>query len=183
MTRVRLLLGLAGLVAVVFPASAAANPPFPNSTYNLDPPGAPPGATPIGVLFIPPGGDQPGAKLLPGSYVEAPCVPSDGTAPFTAHVGLGEIPINNPAGVINAFPTDVQKVPPPDSPGTLTVRFFIRWFPSVSSAPMGSPGPGQTFSLPPGDTGSGNVSGRNNPTVTGNPGFCSFNLNFVATKV
>jgi hypothetical protein len=175
MTRMRLLLGLAGLGAVVFPASAAANPPFPNSTYALSAGGAL-----IGQLNIPAGGDQQGASLGPGSYVNADCVASGQTL-FSARVDLAGIPINNPAGVINAFPTSVTRTP--ESPGTLTVRFFIRWFPSVSSAPMGSPGPGQTFSLPPGDIGSGNVSGRNNPTTPGDPGFCSFNLNFVATKV
>jgi hypothetical protein len=88
---------------------------------------------------------------------------ASGQTLFSARVDLAGIPINNPAGVINAFPTSVTRTP--ESPGTLTVRFFIRWFPSVSSAPMGSPGPGQTFSLPPGDIGSGNVSGRNNPTT------------------
>jgi hypothetical protein len=169
MTRVRLLLGLAGLIAVVFPASAAANPPVPNRYYDLLVDGAS-----IGQLHV----DQQGARLDDDSFVNAACVASD-APPFTAHIVLAGIPINNPAGVINAFPTTVTK-DPAESPGTLTVRFFIRWFPLVSSAPMGSPGPGQTFSLPPGDTGSGNVSGRNNPTVTGAPGFCSFNLNFVA---
>jgi hypothetical protein len=176
MTRVRLLLGLAGLVAVVFPASAAANPPVPDSTYALPADGAS-----IGELHIPGNGNQPGASLGGGSVVKADCVASGQTL-FTAVVDLAGIPINNPAGVINAFPTKVTK-DPLDSTGTLTVRFFIRWFPSVSSAPMGSPGPGQTFSLPPGDIGSGNVSGRNNPTVAGGPGFCSFNLNFFARKV
>jgi len=177
MTRVRLLLGLAGLVAVVFPASAAANPPFPNSTYNLLADGPS-----IGGLHIPGNGDQQGATLGDGSFVNADCVASGQTL-FTVRVDLARIPINNPAGVINAFPTSVTRTP--ESPGTLTVRFFIRWFPSVSSAPtqsppMGAPGPGQTFSMPPGDIGSGNISGRNNPTVAGGPGFCSFNLNFFA---
>ena len=118
MTRVRLLLGLAGLVAVVFPASAAANPPFPNSTYNLLADGPS-----IGGLHIPGNGDQQGATLGDGSFVNADCVASGQTL-FTARVDLARIPINNPAGVINAFPTSVTRTPA--SPGTLTVRFFIR---------------------------------------------------------
>jgi hypothetical protein len=181
MTRVRLLLGLAVLVAVVFPASAVANPPIPSSTYNLctSSPCVPGGSAFIGQLHIPANGDQQGALLDEGSFVDAPCV-AGGPPLFIAHVVLDGTPINNPAGVINAFPPPdkLTKIPPPGGtvpPGTLTVRFFIRWFPSVSSAPTG-----QTFSLPPGDIGSGNVSGRNNPTVSGGPGFCSFNLNFSA---
>jgi hypothetical protein len=180
MTRVRLLLGLAGLVAVVFPASAAASPPFPNSTYDLFANGGL-----VGQLNIPADGDQPGATLGRRSFVIADCVASGQTL-FRARVRLAGIPINNPAGVINAFPTRVLRTP--ESPGTLTAQFFIRWFPSVSSAPtqtppMGAPGPGQTFSTPPGDIGTGTLSGRNNPTVPVGPGFCSFNLSFFAQKV
>jgi hypothetical protein len=37
-------------------------------------------------------------------------------------------------------------------------------------------GRGQTLSMPLGEIGSGSVSGRNNPTVAGGPGFCSVNL-------
>jgi hypothetical protein len=159
MTRVRLMLGLAVLVAVVFPASAVANPPIPG-TYDLRAGGV--DGPSIGVVNVDP---ITGAKLVDPSFVEAACVPSDPL--ITAHANLAGIPINNPAGVINAFPTDATT-------STLTMRFFIRWFPSVSSAPTG-----QTFSLPPGDTGSGNFSGRNNSTTA----FCSFNLNFVAVLV
>jgi hypothetical protein len=181
MTRITLLLALAGIGAALPAASAGANPPFPNSTYNLN---ATAGGALIGKLFIPAGGDQPGAILGSGSYVEAGCVASGQTL-FTARVDLAGIPINNPAGVINAFPTNTTKTP--ESPGTLSTRFFIRWFPSVAGAPtqsppMGPPGPGQSFSMPPGDIGTGNVSGRNNPTAPGAPGFCSFNLSFFAKK-
>jgi hypothetical protein len=180
-TRMKLVLAMAGLGAALFPASAGANPPFPNSIYDLLAGGAP-----IGRLYIPANGNQPGATLGGGSYVSAECV-GGGERLFTARVNLAGIPINNPAGVINAFPTSVEK-DPPNSPGTLNARFFIRWFPSVSSAPtqrppMGPPGPGQTFSMPPGDVGTGNVSGRNNPTAPGAPGFCSFNQNFFAQKL
>jgi hypothetical protein len=187
MGRVTMLLALAGIGAGLLAASAGANPPFPSSTYNLYAGSAPIGPM-IGQLVIPAGGDQPGARLGGGSYVEAGCV-AGGPPLFTARIDLAGTPINNPAGVINAFPppTAMTKIPP-DSPGTLSSRFFIRWFPSVASAPTqnpptGPPGPGQTFSMPPGDVGTGNVSGRNNPTAPGTPGFCSFRLNFFAQKL
>ena len=44
------------------------------------------------------------------SVVNAACVASD-APPSTAQVDLDGIPINNPAGVINAFPTKATKHP------------------------------------------------------------------------
>jgi hypothetical protein len=90
-------------------------------------------------------------------------------------------------GVINAFPTSVTRTP--ESSGTLTVRFFYPSVPvglerSHTKSAEGDSGAGvRRYRCPPGEIGSGNVSGRDNPTVAGGPGFCSFNLNFFAQKV
>jgi hypothetical protein len=182
MTGRKLSLGLAtaAVGAGVLAAPAAANPPFADSSYDLLAGGAV-----IGKAVIGPGGDKPGATLAAGSYVNADCV-SGATKLFTAHVDLAGTPVSNPAGVINAFPAGTKD--PPASPGTLTTRFFLRWFPSVSGAPTqapptGPPGGGQGGSGPaPGDTGSGNFSGRNSPSSQAEGGFCSFNLSFVPKK-
>jgi hypothetical protein len=175
-------LGIAA-IAGFLAAPAAANPPFEKSSYDLLVGGAV-----IGKAVVGPGGDKAGATLAAGSYIEADCA-SGSTKLFTAHVDLAGTPINNPAGVINASPAATKK---PDSPGTLSTRFFIRWFPSVSSAPSGAPtqgpptggsGSGQGASGPaPGDTGSGSFSGRNSPASHTAGGFCSFSLSFVAQK-
>jgi hypothetical protein len=181
MISIKFSLGLA-IVAVgagVLATPAGANPPFAGSTYDLLAGGAV-----IGRAVLGPNGDQPGATLVAGSYVNADCVSGTATL-FTAHVDLAGTPINNPAGVINAFPA---ATPPPGHTGTLTTRFFVRWFPSVSGAPTqpaptGPPGGGQGASGPgPGDTGSGNFSGRNSPASQTAGGFCSFSLSFVAKK-
>ena len=171
---------LAAIAAGLLAAPAAANPPFASSWYELRAGGAR-----IGMLVTGPGGDQPGATLADGSYVDADCL-SGAAKLFTVHVDLTGTPINNPAGVINAVPA-ATKVP--DIPGTLTTRFFIRWFPSVATAPTqgapsGPPGAGQGTSGPaPGDTASGSFGGRNSPASPTAGGFCSFSLSFVAQKV
>jgi hypothetical protein len=183
MTSSRLSLGLAiaAISAGVIAIPAAANPPFPDSTYDFTA-----GGVLIGKAVIGANGDKPGATFAAGSYVDAACTSGAETL-FTAHVDLAGTPINNPAGVVNAFPA-ATKIPA-DKPGTLTTRFFLRWFPSVSGAPTqrppsGPPGGGQGASGPaPGDTGSGNFSGRNSPSSQTEGGFCSFNLSFVAQKV
>jgi hypothetical protein len=167
----------AGLLA----APAAANPPFANSSYDLLAGGAL-----IGKAVVGAGGQQPGATLAAGSYIDAGCV-SGATTLFTAHVDLAGTPVNNPAGVVTATPAATKT--PASSSGTLSTRFFLRWFPSVAgaptqAAPMGAPGPGQGASGPaPGDTGSGTFSGRNNPSSATAGGFCSFSVSFVAQKV
>jgi hypothetical protein len=182
MTRIKFSLGLA-IVAIgagVLATPAGANPPFANSSYNLLAGGAV-----IGQAVLGPNGDQPGATLAAGSYVNADCVSGTVTL-FTAHVDLAGTPINNPAGVINAFPAATKA---PETSGTLTTRFFLRWFPAVSgapkqTAPTGPPGAGQSAAGPaPGDIGSGNFSGRNSPSSTTEGGFCSFNVSFVAQKL
>lgn len=178
-----------------------ANPPFPNSTYNLYA-----NNQLVGVLKIPcspsapptcKGGDQPGATLDAGSYVEAACTTASGNS-FTAHSDLQGIAINNPAGVINAFPAASRKnviiVDP--SKGTdfgtlINPRLFMRWYPSQSGAPtqsppQGPPGGGQTASGPsPGDIGTGSFGGRNNPPSASSQRqfFCSFSQNFFAQKI
>jgi hypothetical protein len=192
MTSSRLSLGMAiaAIGAGVLAAPAAANPPFPDSTYNLTAGGAV-----IGKAVIGPNGDQPGATFGPGSYVDADCL-SGTQRLFTAHVDLAGTPISNPAGVVNAFPAATKDLP---VGGTLTSRLFLRWFPSASGAPTqgaptqgpptegaptGPPGGGQGASGPaPGDTGTGNFSGRNSPASQTDGTFCSFNVNFVAEKV
>jgi hypothetical protein len=172
---------LAAIAVGVLAAPAAANPPFAGSSYELRAGGAV-----IGKLMTGPGGDQPGATLAAGSYVDADCL-SGATKLFTVHVDLAGTPINNPAGVINAFPAGTKA---PAAPGTLTTRFFIRWFPSVASAPTQAPpsGPpgasqGGGSGPAPGDTGSGSFGGRNNPASPTAGGFCSFSLSFVAQKI
>jgi hypothetical protein len=183
-------LGIAA-IAGVLAAPAAANPPFEKSSYDFLAGGAV-----IGKAVVGAGGDKPGATLAAGSYIDADCA-SGSTKLFTAHVDLTGTPINNPAGVINASPAATKQ--PANSPGTLSTRFFIRWFPSVSSAPSGAPtqgpptgapgsgqgatGSGQGAAGPaPGDTGSGSFSGRNSPASHTAGGFCSFSLSFVAQK-
>jgi hypothetical protein len=173
-------LAVAAIGSGLLAAPAAANPPFANSSYDLLAGGALVGKTVVGA-----GGDQPGATLAAGSYINADCA-SGGMKLFTAHVDLAGTPVDNPAGVINAAPAATKD--PANSPGTLSTRFFIRWFPSVSSPPpKGSPpgpsGPGQGGSGPgPGDTGSGTFSGRNSPSSHTAGGFCSFSMSIVARK-
>lgn len=187
------LLGIAlGVVLLATPAWA--NPPFPNSTYNLFA-----NNRLVGVLKLPANGDQQGAALGAGSYVNADCTNNAGYQ-FTAHIDLAGIPINNPAGVINAFPPasgpnqrvfkQDQAGKPSNYPGTLSdPRFFMRWFPSTSGAPTQNPPQGQpsgqTASGPSaGDIGTGNVSGRNNPpSAQDQAHFCAIGLNFFAQKV
>jgi hypothetical protein len=179
----KLFIVVIAVAAALIAEPVAANPPFPNSTYNLYAGGL------VGKLYIPANGDQQGATLGAGSYVNADCTNNSGKL-FTVTLDLSGIPINNPAGVINAFlpPGKIKKTP--DGPGTIVnPRFFIRWFPSQAGAPtqsppMGNPGGGQTFSGPgPGDIGSGSVSGRNNPpSAQDQAHFCSFSLNLFAQK-
>jgi hypothetical protein len=188
MTRMKLL-GLVGLVcsgAALLAVPAGANPPYPNSTYHLYANNAE-----VGQLYMGPLADQQvGATLGPGSWVMVDCLAGT-TRLFTVRIDLGGTPINNPAGVINAFPP-LDKMTKLNNPtnvgGTLSgVRFFLRFFPRVGGAPTSSPPPqgapqaGTTFSLPsPGAIGTGNVSGRNNTATPGGPGFCSFSLNLFA---
>jgi hypothetical protein len=173
-------LGIAAIGAGLFAAPATANPPFANSSYDLLAGGAL-----VGKAVVAAGGDKPGATLAAGSYVNADCA-SGAMKLFTAHVDLAGTPVNNPAGVITATPAATKD--PATSPGTLSTRFFMRWFPSVSSAPTQGPpsgpsGPGQGASGPaPGDTGSGTFSGRNSPSSQAEGGFCSFSVSIVARK-
>jgi hypothetical protein len=119
------------------------------------------------------------------SYVEANCLhPSTGYK-FRARVNLTGLAINNPAGLINAT-APATKMNPSDFPGTLgDPRFSIRWFPSVARAPTASPPPqgppaeGATYSTPPpGEIGSGNISGTNNPpNAQDQTNFCTFREN------
>ena len=173
-------LGIAA-IAGVLAAPAAANPPFEKSSYDFLAGGAV-----IGKAVVGAGGDKQGATLAAGSYIDADCA-SGSTKLFTAHVDLAGTPVNNPAGVITATPAATKT--PAGNSGTLSTRFFLRWFPSVAGAPTqapptGAPGPGQGASGPgPGDTGSGTFSGRNNPSSATAGGFCSFSVSFVAQKV
>jgi hypothetical protein len=182
-------LGMAVVLVGVCATPVLANPPYPGSTYYLYANGQT-----VGVLTISPDGN----KLASPSYVNADCTNS-GYA-FTAHMVVDGLQINNPAGIINAFlPASGpnQRVfkqdkggAPSNWQGTMSdPRFFIRWFPSNSGAPtqsppQGPPGGGQQASGPgPGDIGTGNVSGRNNPPSARNQAwFCSFSLNFFAQK-
>ena len=179
---------MSALVVIGFALAATqawANPPFPNSTYNLWAGGL------VGVLKIPGNGDQAGATLGAGSYVEGLCTSASGNH-FTAHSDLQGIAISNPAGVINAFPaaSKLGAVPVPFL-GTLTnPRFFMRWYPSqggapTQSPPQGAPGGGQASGPSPGDIGSGSFGGRNNPPSAQlqSQYFCSFTVNFFAQKV
>ena len=174
------------VAAALIAEPVAANPPFPNSSYNLYA-----NNSWVGILNIPSNGDQQGATLGAGSFVNAVCANNAGPQ-FTAHLDLSGIPINNPAGVINAFlPASKISKNPPNYPGSLvSPRFFMRWFPSQASAPtqsppMGNPGGTQSSSGPgPGDIGSGSASGRNNPpSAQDQAHFCSFSRNLFAQKV
>lgn len=174
------------VAAALIAEPVAANPPFPSSSYNLYA-----NNSWVGILNIPSNGDQQGAALGAGSFVDAVC--SNNTGGFTAHLDLSGAPINNPAGVINYFvpANKITKKNPSNYPGTIVnPRFFMRWYPSQAGAPtqsppMGNPGGGTTFSLPsPGDIGTGSASGRNNPpSAQDQAHFCSFSLNLFAQKV
>jgi hypothetical protein len=181
----KLFIVMIAVAAALIAEPVAANPPFPNSTYNLYA-----NNSWVGILNIPSNGDQQGATLGAGSFVDAVCA-NNGGPQFTAHLDLSGIPINNPAGVINAFLGPDKITKRPSYPGSLvSPRFFMRWYPSVASAPtqsppMGSPGGSTNFSLPsPGDIGTGSASGRNNPpSAQDQAHFCSFSLNLFAQKV
>jgi prealbumin domain-containing protein len=106
------------------------------------------------------------------SYVEANCISPAAGYRFRARVVLTGLPINNPAGLINATApaTRTQLAGNFAAPyGTLgDPRFSIRWFPSIGGAPTASPptgyDPNATFSSPaPAEIGTASISGTNNP--------------------
>jgi hypothetical protein len=155
------------IVAAVAVPKTQANPPFQSATYT--------GTTSEGrsiVLFV----NSAGNALAPGSYINFTC---------GGHVAtryLGGTSINNPAGITNALGTGGVTNPngataPGFDGGTLSWRFFARFFPSSAAPPSGS---GQT--LPPGDLASGDFSGRNVTGIPGGAGFCSFRVTWNATR-
>jgi hypothetical protein len=156
--------GLLVLGAGVAVPGTQANPPFSPATYR--------GTTSEGgsiVLVVNNGGMQ----LVGGSYIQFTC----GGHPATVY--LNGTSINNPAGITNRLGTG--GVTNPDGSitsgfdgGTLSWRFFARFFASTASA-------GQT--LPPGDLATGDFSGRNVTGIPGGVGFCSFRVTWNATKV
>jgi hypothetical protein len=143
-----------------------ANPPFASATYT--------GTTSQGleiVLIV----NEAGNGLADGSYVDFQC----GTNP-PARQYLGGTSIHIPSGVTNRSGTS-----PGFEGGTLSWRFFSRFFTQAGAPPgggqttfpTGPPPPGTPppmFTQPPGEKATGDFSGRNNTGIPGGVGFCSF---------
>jgi hypothetical protein len=145
--------------AVAVPATQA-NPPIGGATYM--------GTTSEGltiVLVVNPAG----TALTAGSYIEFTC---GGTEVVTE--SLDGTTLLLPAGVTNRSGTGGVTHPLDGSVtdgfngGTLSWRFFARFFASTASAG------GQT--QPPGDLAMGDFSGRNVTGIPGGVGFCSFRV-------
>jgi hypothetical protein len=159
------ILGLLVIGAAVAVPKTRANPPFPSATYV--------GTTSEGgsiVLVV----NSAGNGLAPGSYLNFTC------GGHAATLYLDGTSINNPAGITNRLGTGGVTNPdgtttPGFDGGTLSWRFFARFFPSTAAPPTGG---GQT--LPPGDLASGDFAGRNVTGIPGGVGFCSFRVTWTA---
>ena len=146
--------------AVVAPASQA-NPPFASATYT--------GRTSEGLPIVLVVNDA-GNALAPGSSVTFTCTTASAT--YTATRDLSGTPLLLPAGLTNLLGTGVSDTQPGFEGGTLSWRFFGRFF--ASAAGTG----GQT--MPSGDLASGDFSGRNVTGIPGGVGFCSFRVTWTA---
>jgi hypothetical protein len=80
-----------------------------------------------------------------------------------------------PAGLTNRLGTGVSDSMPGFEGGTLSWRFFARFFASAAGAG------GQT--MPPGDLATGDFSGRNVTGIPGGVGFCSFRVTWNVSKL
>ena len=156
--------GLLVLGATIAVPVTQANPPFPSATYA--------GTTSQGgsiVLVV----NSAGNALAAGSYIDFQC----GDNPLTRHY-LDGVSLLLPAGLTNTLGTGVTNsdgsITPGFEGGTLSWRFFGRFF-----AQTGSAG-GQT--QPPGDLGTGDFSGRNVTGIPGGVGFCSFRATWNVAK-
>jgi hypothetical protein len=154
------ILGVFVLGATITVPVTQANPPFPSATYT--------GTTSQGgsiVLVV----NSAGNALAAGSYIDFQC----GANPLTRHYLDGAL-LNIPAGVTNTLGTGVRNSDGSTTPGfeggTLSWRFFGRFFAQAGAPPAG--GGGQT--QPPGNLGTGDFSGRNVTGIPGGVGFCSF---------
>jgi hypothetical protein len=147
-------------VAVTAPLTQA-NPPFPGATYT--------GTTSQGgsILLVV---NAEGNGLAAGSYIDFQC----GANPMTRHY-LDGTSIHIPSGIVNRLGTGIQNEDGSTTPGfeggTLSWRFFARFF-----AQTGAPPPPGGGDQPPGDRATGDFSGRNVTGVPGGAGFCSFRL-------
>jgi hypothetical protein len=155
------ILGLLVLGAAVAVPKTHANPPFPLATYA--------GTTSEGLPIVLVVNDA-GNALAAGSSIRFTCTTATGT--YTATRDLAGTPISLPAGITNRLGTGVSDSLSGFEGGTLSWRFFARFF--ASAAGSG----GQT--LPPGDLASGDFSGRNVTGIPGGVGFCSFRVTWTA---
>lgn len=156
-------IALCGLV--VLGAAAAvpithANPPIAGATYT--------GLTSQGLKIVLVVNDS-GNALVAGSYVDFKC----GANEVTRHY-LDGTPIHIPSGVTNRMGTGVRNGDGSTTPGfgggTVSWRFFARFFTQAGAPPGGGGGRTQ----PPGDRATGDFSGRNVTGQPGGAGFCSF---------
>lgn len=155
------ILGVLVLGAAVAVPNTEANPPYPSATYT----GTTSEGLPI-VLVV----NSTGDGLTTGSYVTFTC----GGSPIATR-DLAGTPIIKQAGVTNRSGTGVNATTPGFNGGTLSWRFFARFF-----AQAGGTG-GQTQPL--GDLASGDFSGMNVTGIPGGVGFCSLRDTWSATKL
>jgi hypothetical protein len=158
------ILGLLVLGAAVAVPATQANPPFASATYA----GTTSEGLPI-VLVV----NSAGNALAAGSYVEFTCTTASAT--YTAIRDLSGTQLLLPAGLTNVLGTGVNASMPGFEGGTLSWRFFGRFFASTAGAG------GQT--QPPGDLATGDFSGRNVTGIPGGVGFCSFRVTWNAAKL
>jgi hypothetical protein len=156
------ILGAVVLGAIVVP-STQANPPFPSATYK----GTTSEGLPI-VLVV----NSAGNALAAGSYIKFTCTTASAT--YTATRDLSGTSLLLPAGLTNVLGTGVNASQAGFEGGTLSWRFFGRFFAGASGSG------GQT--QPPGDLATGDFSGRNVTGIPGGVGFCSFRVTWNASK-
>ena len=149
--------------AVVAPASQA-NPPFASATYA----GTTSEGLPIRLVV-----NSAGNALTTGSQVTFTCTTT--SARYTATRDLSGTTLLLPAGVTNRNGTGLSDTVAGFEGGTVSWRFFARFFAS------GAGTRGQT--VPPGDLANGSFSGRNVTGIAGGVGFCSFNLTWNVSRV
>jgi hypothetical protein len=164
------------LSAAVALSAAQANPPIAGAIYG----GTTSEGLPI-VLMV----NAEGTGLAAGSYVDFRCGDSAVTREFLEGTSL-----LLPAGVTNRSGTGITNESGFTlgfSGGTLSWRFFGRFFTQAAAPPgggqttfpTGPPPPGTQppqFTQPPGEMATGDFSGRNNTGVPGGAGFCSFRV-------
>jgi len=182
-TRWLALCGLFVLGAAAAVPLTSANPPFAAATYT----GQTSQGLPI-VLIV----NADGNGLAAGSYVDFQC----GASAPTRHY-LDGTSIHIPSGVTNRSGTGITAadgtITPGFEGGTVSWRFFGRFFTTVASAPggggqatfpTGPPPPGSSppqFTQPPGESATGDFSGRNVTGIPGGAGFCSFRATWNAS--